>query len=75
METEAKLLKCKCGNTKPKLNFTLSIDPPKKVRKRSWQVVCMTCDIRGPKRNINTEAVNDWNSLMSETINLGEENE
>ena len=63
------LEKCRCGNTKPKLNFNLSIDPPKKVRKRTWQVICLTCDIRGPKRNSSSEAVKDWNNLVGENQN------
>jgi len=58
------LVKCKCGNTKPKLDFALSVDPPKKVRSKTWQVVCKTCGISGPKRNSNSEAIKDWNNLV-----------
>lgn len=66
------LTKCRCGNTKPKLDFVLSVDPPKKVRSRYWQVSCKTCGISGPKRDKNTEAINDWNDLVGEIPKNGE---
>lgn len=61
------LTKCICGNTKPKLDFMLSVDPPKKVRSRIWQVVCKTCGVSGQKRNNSSEAINGWNNLVGKT--------
>jgi len=60
-----KLEKCRCGNKKPKLEFRLLIDPPRKIRKQSWQVKCLTCDISGPKRESKADAVISWNDLIT----------
>lgn len=59
------LRKCICGNKKPKLNFSIDIDPPKKVRGQFWQVICHTCDARGAKRKTQKGALECWNSPMT----------
>jgi len=64
----AELVKCICGNKKPKVNFRLLIDPPKKVRKKEYQVTCLSCGIAGQNRDTIKEAMDGWNLLLGKQI-------
>ena len=61
--------KCICGNKKPKVNFRLLIDPPKKVRKKEYQVTCMSCGVSGQNRINIKDAMDSWNSLVGKCKN------
>lgn len=66
------LTKCICKNQKPKVRFELTIDPPKKVRRKTWQVVCLTCGARGPNRDNQDDAVKDWNYMVGDRKQLND---
>ena len=59
------LRKCICGNKKPKLNLSINLDPPKKIRGQFWQVICQTCGASGSKRPTQKSALECWNNPLT----------